>query len=160
MSVRQCIGIVAGILLALAGFTPVAKAQAMNESTQVTFREAIRIPGQVLPAGSYFFERANHGNAPNLNSIQIYNGDHTRLLATIETATTERKLMTGETVMKFAEARDGQPPSLMAWFYPGMRDGYEFVYSPKTERKLEASRADFVISDSRGSRQAADASGD
>ena len=95
MSVRQCIGIVAGILLALAGFTPVAKAQAMNESTQVTFREAIRIPGQVLPAGSYFFERANHGNAPNLNSIQIYNGDHTRLLATIETATTERKLMTG-----------------------------------------------------------------
>ena len=144
----------------LVGFTPATKAQAMNESTQVTFREAIRIPGQVLPAGSYFFERANHGNAPNLNLIQIYNGDHTRLLATIETAATERKFMTGETVMKFAEASDGQAPALMAWFYPGMRDGYAFVYSPKTEKKLEASKVDFVVSDSKGSRRSADASGD
>lgn len=160
MSVRQSIGIVAGVVLAVIGFTPLARAQAMNESTQVTFREAVRIPGRVLPAGSYIFERANHGNAPNLNLIQIYNGDHTRLLATIETATAERKFMTGETVMKFGEASNGRPPALMAWFYPGKRDGYEFVYSPKTEQRLETSSAVFVASDSTGARRATDASGD
>jgi hypothetical protein len=160
VSIRQGIGIVAGVLLVI-GFAPRAGAQQeMNESTRVTFCEGIRIPGQVLPAGSYIFERANHGNAPNLNSIQIYNGDHTRLLATIETATAERKFMTGETVMKFAEGSNGQPPALMAWFYPGMRDGYEFVYSPKTEQKLEAARAEIVMSDSNGARLARNESGD
>jgi hypothetical protein len=161
MSVRQGIGIVAGILMSVVGFVPQAHAQAvMNRATQVTFREAVRIPGQVLPAGSYIFERADHGNAPNLNLIQVYNGDHTRLLATIETATAERQSMTGGTVMKFAEASDGQPPALMTWFYPGMRDGYEFVYSPRTEKRLESSRPEFVVSNSTGSRQVASASGD
>ena len=146
--------------MAVIGFAPHVRAQAMNESTEVTFREAIRIPGQVLPAGTYFFERANHGNAPNLNLIQVYNEDHTRLLATIETATAERRFMTGETVMKFAEASDGHAPALMAWFYPGMRDGYAFVYSPKTERRLDTSNLDFVASNGLGAKRIADASGD
>ncbi|MGA8142907.1 MAG: hypothetical protein WB987_03335 [Candidatus Acidiferrales bacterium] len=160
MSIRKFAGVIAGILMTVAWLAPLARAQEMNEGTRVTLREAIRIPGQVLPAGSYIFERANGGNAPNLNLIQIYNSDHTRLIATIETITAERQVMTGGTVMKFAEESNGQPPALMTWFYPGMREGHEFVYAPKTEQTLEAAKADFVVSTSKGAKVVADAAGD
>jgi hypothetical protein len=160
VSIRQSIGVVAGILLGVIVLTPRAQAQAINQSTQVTLRTAIRVPGHVLPAGSYIFERANHGDGPNVNLIQIYNEDHTRLIATVQTVTTERLSTSGETVMKFAEGSNGQPPALLAWFYPGMQDGYGFIYSRKTEQKLEASKADFVASNSNGARLVKDESGD
>lgn len=85
---------------------------------------------------------------------------HTRLIATVQTVTTDRLFTSGETVMKFAEGSNGQPPALLAWFYPGMQDGYGFIYPRKTEQKLEASKADFVASSSNGARLVKDESGD
>ena len=160
MKIRQLAGTIIGALLATLAVAPLSRAQEMNEGTKVTFQEAVRIPGHVLQPGTYFFERAHGGNGPNLNLIQIYNDDHSRLIATIETVTAQRQFATGGTVMAFAKRSNGRPPALLEWFYPGMRDGHEFVYRPDREQELEASKADFVLAHSKGSRLAADDSGD
>ncbi len=161
MNIRKSIGIVTGLLLVLIGFAPRAGAQATNEGTRVTFREAIRIPGLVLQPGSYIFELApSYGLRLNLDRIQIYNSDHTQLVDTIETVSAWRESATNGTMMTFAESSNGRPPALLQWFYPGMRDGHAFIYSARTERKLQAAKDDYVVSNTRGARLVADASGD
>ncbi len=144
----------------MALLAPLARAQEMNEGTRITFSEPVRIPGRLLPPGSYIFERANHGNAPDLDRIQIYNGDHTQLIATIQTAPTERKDMTGGTMLTFAEGSNGEAPALVSWFYPGMRDGHQFMYPSKIERRLEGSTHEYMILNNQGAKIVPDASGD
>ncbi|HXC33150.1 MAG TPA: hypothetical protein VNZ56_11785 [Verrucomicrobiae bacterium] len=36
--------------------------------------------------------------------------------------------------LKFVEPSSGQPAALIKWFYPGTRDGHQFVYAPGKKR--------------------------
>ena len=115
----------------------------------------------MLQPGSYIFELApSYGFELNLDRIQIYNSDHTQLVDTIETVPAWRRSATNGTMMTFAESSNGRPPTLLQWFYPGMRDGHAFIYSARTERKLEAAKDDYVVSNAKGARLVANASGD
>src|ERR1700732_2589218 len=94
----------------------IAHADEADQSTQITFSQAIEIPGKILPAGTYLFKLAD----PNdLDLVRIFNSEGTRLYATLETVAAERRKPAGRTVVFLAEQPDGKPETLLQWFYPG-----------------------------------------
>src|SRR5260370_8051195 len=52
-----------------------------NQATKLTFSEPVEVPGQVLPAGTYWFTLAD--NDSDRNIVQICNADRPHLLPTI-----------------------------------------------------------------------------
>src|SRR5258708_12348504 len=66
-----------------ATFAPGARADQWNKKTIVTFNDAVEIPGQVLPAGTYVFRLAD--SISNRHIVQIWNADEDQVLATIMT---------------------------------------------------------------------------
>jgi hypothetical protein len=61
-----------------------AHADEMDQCTKITFSQAIEIPGQILPAGTYMFKLAD----PNdLDVVRIFNSEGTRLYATRQAIT-------------------------------------------------------------------------
>lgn len=129
-------GLALAALLAL-GAVPTTHADEFNQATEVNFSNAIRMPGRVLPAGSYWFVLADHGRDPNV--VQVLSADRTRLVGSFLTDTTERLEATGRTVLVFAEPDSaanprGDMPALTKWFYPGRDVGSQFAYSNGTER--------------------------
>jgi hypothetical protein len=118
-----------------------ARADVWNQATKVTFSMPVRIPGQVLPAGTYWFMRADSNE---LQIIQIFTGDRSSLVATVQTAPAERPGPADETVITLAEPTSSGPV-LVKWFYPGETIGHEFLYSKLREREIaQAHQATFV----------------
>jgi hypothetical protein len=135
--------IVLGLLIAVGSFFEIAAyADEANESTQITFSAPVQIPGQVLPAGTYTFRRANNDD---LDLIQVFNADRTALLATVQTVSTDRMQTTGDTAITLAEPESGNPPLLVRWFYPGCLTGHEFVYSKEQEHEIAQARQETFV---------------
>ena len=116
------------LALALLGATaaPGARADEWNKKTVMTFSQAVEIPGQVLPAGTYTFVLLDSPSDRHI--VQIFNADGTQIIATILAINNYRLKPTGNTVVKFAERAGDNPEALKAWFYPGDNFGQEFVY--------------------------------
>jgi len=119
-----------------------AHADEMDQSIKITFSQAIQIPGQVLPAGTYLFKLADPNN---LDVVHIFNSEGTRLYATLETITAERRKPSGHTVVTLGEQPDGRPETLVKWFYPGSTSGHELVYSKQEEQQLAQDRQQTVM---------------
>ena len=119
-----------------------ARADEADQSIKITFSQAIEIPGQVLPAGTYLFKLAD----PNdLDVVRIFNSEGTRLYATLQTITAERGKPTGDTVVVLAEQPEGRPETLVRWFYPGNTSGHELVYSKQEEQQLAQDRQQTTV---------------
>lgn len=114
---------------------PIARADAWNRKTVVTFSGPVEIPGvhasgwEILPAGTYVFKVQD--SQSNRHIVQIFNKEETQLYATILAIPNYRLKATDKTVMTFSERAAGEPEALRAWFYPGRNYGEEFVY-PKS----------------------------
>ncbi len=138
----------AGLLLAVAFVFSMAKADVDNQATQVTFEQPVRIPGQVLSPGTYWFtiEASATGG---LNRVLVKNADGTKVIAQLETGTADHaqegqvvreKGVTwpsGKVILTFAEGRKGEPISLVSWYYPGRTDGHRFVYSDREQKQID-----------------------
>jgi hypothetical protein len=124
-----------GLVIAFAVFFELAAhADESDEATTMSFSQPIQIPGQVLPAGTYLFELADHGADPNV--VQIFSSDRTVLYGTFLTNATQRQEPASDTTVTLAEPESGGTPVLVNWFYPGRDIGNEFVYSKQTETEL------------------------
>jgi len=78
------------ILIATAAlFQPHARADEESQTAKMTFSAPVEIPGQVLPAGSFIFERADDNDLRNV--VRILNADRTVLYATLETNPVDRR---------------------------------------------------------------------
>jgi hypothetical protein len=119
-----------------------ARADEADQSIKLTFSQAIEIPGQILPAGSYLFKLADRND---LNMVHIFNPEGTRLYATLQTITAEREEPTGDTVLVLAEQPQGKPETLVKWFYPGDPTGHELVYSKQEEQQLAQDRQQTIV---------------
>jgi hypothetical protein len=127
--------IAVGLVIAFALFFELAAhADESDEAIFMTFSAPVQIPGHVLPAGSYLFERADRGSEPNV--VQVFSSDRTVLYGTFLTVETERLEPTGHTTVTLAEPESGGTPALLKWFYPGRDTGHEFVYSKQAEKEL------------------------
>lgn len=111
-----------------------AHADEDNQSTTISFGEAVQVPGRILPAGTYQFVLAN--SCCNRDIVWIFNANRTQILATIETAPTARARETSGTSITLAHRPGGQPDALVSWFYPGTQTGHEFLYSKQLETEL------------------------
>ena len=127
--------IAVGLVIAFALFFELgAHADESDEATFLSFNAPVQIPGQVLPAGAYLFELADHGAEPNV--VQVFSADRTVLYGTFLTAATQRQDPTGDTTVTLAEPESGGTPVLVKWFYPGRDIGNELLYSKQTEKEL------------------------
>ena len=103
-----------------------AAADAWNMQTTLTFSEAVEIPGRVLPAGTYVFQLADSPSSRHI--VQVFDREG-RMLARVLTIPTARTAAADDTRIMFAEPRTGARSAIKKWFYPGERQGEEFIYS-------------------------------
>ena len=116
-----------GSLLLCATLAPSSKADDWNKKTIVTFNDAVEIPGQVLPAGTYVFQLADNSSYRHI--VQIWSADQDQLLATILAIPSIRLETPNRTIFEFDERPSDSPMALRYWFYPGESTGQEFVYN-------------------------------
>ena len=125
--------ILKGVVLALctlllcATLAPGGRADAWNKKTIVTFSEAVEIPGQILPAGTYVFKLMD--STTDRHIVQIWNEDENQILATIFAIPSTRMEPPDRTVFELEERPSGSPMAIKYWFYPGDSTGQEFSYS-------------------------------
>jgi hypothetical protein len=120
-----------------------AHADESDQATTVTFSQAIQVPGQVLPAGTYLFKLVNSDSDQNI--VQVFNADRTVLYATLQTISTERQEPTDHTAVALAEQGAGQPDVLLKWFYPGRETGNEFLYPKQIEKELAQYKQQTIV---------------
>ena len=122
--------------LTLLGATlaPGARADEWNKKTVMTFSQAVEIPGQILPAGTYTFVLLDSPSDRHI--VQIFNADGSQIITTVLAINNYRLKPTGDTVVKFAERSGDNPEALKGWFYPGDNFGQEFVYPKKRAVEL------------------------
>jgi hypothetical protein len=136
--------IIIGLIVAFAAFFELtAHADELDQSTILTFSQAIQVPGQVLPAGTYLFTLTSSDADRNL--VQIFNSDHTYLYGMFQTIPTERRSSTDDPAITFAEQGSGKPDAILKWFYPGRLTGHEFLYSSRQEKELARDTQETVL---------------
>lgn len=120
-----------------------ARADEANQTVKVKFSEAVQIPGQVLPAGTYLFVIAD---TQDRQIVQILSEDRSKSFGFVQTMNRERAETTGGVTFTLAERGAAEPAAVIAWFYPGQTTGHEFVYSRNVEKELALAKLDTQVS--------------
>jgi hypothetical protein len=131
------------LLLAFLMILPGARADQTNQATQVTFTEAVQIPGRLLPAGTYWFVLPQ--DVTDHNQVRIYNSDRTIFYGTVFTINAERLQPTDKSAFTFTEHGSTQPQALVCWFYPGETIGHEFLYPKQVSKELANAKQITVV---------------
>jgi hypothetical protein len=116
-----------------------ARASEIDQATKLTFSEAGQIPGQILPAGTYWFA------VTELNVVQIFNSDRSSVYATLRTASAEHLQAVSNTQITFADQARMRPQVIVTWFYPGRTIGHEFLYSKKEAKELANNKQHIMV---------------
>jgi hypothetical protein len=95
---------------------------AVAESTDVTFKEQVQIPGVVLAAGVYHFTLSN-----DRKNVTIADANH-RIVKTLRVIEVSREQNGPRVTMR--PSVGGAPPEVAALFSTGSTRGVEFVYTP------------------------------
>jgi len=132
---------VLGLALASLIALPNTYATEADQATKLTFNQSIQIPGQVLPAGTYWFVAD-----PNSGSdiVRIFSQDRLTVYASLQTVASEHLDPAEGTEITFANRRSMQPEAIVTWFYPGRTIGHEFIYS-KQDRKEIAQAKQYTV---------------
>jgi hypothetical protein len=133
---------------AIAAFTP-ASARAQDpewtRTTHLTFNAPVSLPGVSLPAGSYTFQIANPESGRTVIRVDSRDGKrHYGYFLTLPNHRMEAPSDT-EPVVMFGESPHGAPRAVKAWFYPGNRTGYEFVYPISQAAQIAAASHESVL---------------
>jgi hypothetical protein len=140
------LSMIAGFIIAFVLILELAAhADEYNQSTTISFSEAVQVPGRVLPSGTYQFVLSN--SEANRDIVWVFNADRTQLFATIQTVPTERASETNGTSITLAQRQNGQPDALVSWFYPGTLTGHEFLYSKQEEKELTQDAKQSLVGD-------------
>jgi len=108
-----------------------------NKISHLTFSHPVQVPGATLPAGAYTFSLMS-GPSANRRMIRVTNrSDDDKVFATIMTIPDYRRETTEHTLIAFGEKGPcaGATP-IKAWFYPGERYGYRFIYPEEQAAKI------------------------
>ena len=122
--------VVLGLALASLLVLSDAHASEIDQATKLTFSGAVQIPGQVLPAGTYWFV------VPTPDVVQIFSSDRSSLYATLLTNSAELLKPAEKSTVIFADRKSMQPEAIVNWFYPGRTIGHEFLYSKRDRKEI------------------------
>ena len=96
----------------------------MEETTHMTFKHAVRLPGVTLPAGRYVFQLNE-----NKQAVWILSEDNSKvfgpylIVPRVRTESTDKRVVI---VDRSSEAE--AVPTIRAWFGRGEQRGHEFIY--------------------------------
>src|SRR5688572_24214916 len=128
------------VLAVLSWGAPLAHAQLRGDkAVYFTFSEPVTLPQGTLPAGKYLFRLAD--SLANRTIVQIYSADGSKLHGMMMTIPTRRADIPNDAEIRFLETAANAPPAIATYWYPGQRDGWEFIY-PRSEatRLAQASK--------------------
>ena len=98
-----------------------------NRTTYFTFSAPVRLPNQILPAGSYVFELVATDSAPNL--VRVRDRSRSKVYLTAFTRLVQRNDAGDlKSMITFGEAAKGSAPPIRVWYPDGERMGREFIY--------------------------------
>ena len=124
----------ASICAVLMGISATASAQ--NDSpykdTYFTFSQPVALPNLSLPAGRYLFRVVDGSKS----IVQVYAGDRSKLLGTVMSVQAARSDLPEKAEVRLIESSAGNPIAVGTWWYPGQRQGWEFVYPRAQASKL------------------------
>ncbi|MBI2187191.1 MAG: hypothetical protein HYU37_08735 [Acidobacteria bacterium] len=112
-----------------------------RDRTIMTFSAPVELPGMRLEAGTYVFKLADTASR---NVVQVFTKDEMEILGQWLFIPTERRDVTGETIVTFRETSAGSTPAIQYWFYPGESIGKEFIY-PKDQALRIAQRTGATV---------------
>jgi hypothetical protein len=121
----------AALLLIGSTIRPVM-ADEWNKETRLEIREPLEIPGRVLTPGTYIFRLAD---SPDRRIVQVFAEDATgkqTFVTTIFAVSAYTMQTPDKPMIELDERPSGTPQAIRTWFYPGDKDGWEFVY-PKSK---------------------------
>jgi hypothetical protein len=118
-----------------------ARADESNQAVQVKFSQSVQIPGQVLPAGTYWF-----ADTVDRQTVQILSEDRSKSFGFLQTVNRQRPEASGGVAFTIAERGLTDPAAVIAWFYPGHTTGHEFVYPRSVEKELALAKQDTQVS--------------
>ncbi len=114
----------AALVMAFAPFAPAEANSALGETTHMTFRHAVRIPGVTLPAGRYVFQ-LNDGR----QAVWIFSEDNSKVFGPYLILPRRRIESTTKRVVIFDRSPEaGGVPTIRAWFGRHRQQGHEFIY--------------------------------
>lgn len=145
---KQLWNVVVAAVVFCAVALPLASASDANQFTKITFGEAVEIPGQVLPAGNYWF--ALVGDDFNRTMVRIYSADRKTVYTTQITVDRQHATPATDTTVTFAERDSSQPQALLEWRYPGETTGHEFLYRRAEQRELAQDRQQTIVTNAAG----------
>ncbi len=93
----------------------------------VTFSGPVALPGIVLPAGSYIFEKADFQGAPDV--VRVLSGDRRSVYVMAFTRQVDRpEWVARDKVITFGEFTPGAAPPISTWFPIDSDTGHQFIY--------------------------------
>ena len=126
MTNRKWIHVAFGVVLLGLLSTASTGAITPNRKTNFTFSGAVRIPGAVLPAGTYTFELASE-NA--LDLVRVTSKDRKKVYLTAFTVLVQRSDRRNlDTKLVLGESPAGTPPPIKVWYPQDERTGRQFIY--------------------------------
>jgi hypothetical protein len=105
-------------------------AQTIDKRAVFTFSGPVALPGVTLPAGQYLFRLADPTGDRNV--VQVLSADGKTPYGMFFSLPAERVEPASTPDVRFMETAAGTPAAIEAWWYPGERTGYEFMY-PKDQ---------------------------
>jgi hypothetical protein len=113
-----------------------------DRRTFFTFSAPVAVPGVTLAPGKYLFRLAD---TTSRSVVQVLSADGNRPYATFFAVRAERPTPPEKPEVTFMETAAGTPLPIKAWWYPGERTGYEFVYPKEQARRLAKSAKEPVL---------------
>ena len=114
----------AAAVLAMAATSPVHGRGNPAMPTPVKFLRSVQLPGQMLPAGDYVFEKANPESSGDVVLVRSRDGQVQWLGFTNRVTRRDGS----RSAVELAEARRGEAPRVLAWFPSGALNGAAFIY--------------------------------
>src|SRR5579862_3573277 len=141
MKVLQVTAIAAALAIGTAGFASAVRADNTadwRENVKFTFDQPVQVPGDILPAGTYWFKLVDPNSSAG--AVEILDQD-AKIVAMLPTAPATRinAPFNNDVSLTIAEPADG-PAALIEYFYPTKNIGHEFVYSKDQKRLLREQR--------------------
>ena len=109
-------------------------AQTYDKRTVFTFSGPVALPGVTLPAGQYVFRLADPASSRKV--VQVLSADGKTAYGMFLSSPAERLEPASTPEVQFMETPSGMPAAINAWWYPGERSGYGFMYPKDQARRL------------------------